>query len=319
MHIQVSGLASVSTSGLVLQINSLSSLSLYNILQDLFYVWFGLMILTVLCFILFLCFFTAILNVYFTVPHVRENARYMLFANMLINDTMYITAGLLLCLCSLFSVGIPMPICYFLLASSASTFRITPYNLAAMSLERYIAICFPLRHITFCTAQRSYVVIAVIWVVGFMPNVVDIFVLSASVDSVFFSLRVVCKQELAIVKPLQTFIRSLTFIASLAVVGLVICFTYIKVMLVARQIGSGSSSASKAGKTVMLHAFQLLLCMVSLTYSIMESSVRDYVQIVKLMNFLIFMCLPRFLSPLIYGIRDEVFSKCIRKMYCSKK
>uniref|UniRef100_A0A8C5LZ50 G-protein coupled receptors family 1 profile domain-containing protein n=1 Tax=Leptobrachium leishanense TaxID=445787 RepID=A0A8C5LZ50_9ANUR len=288
-----------------------------NIIAELFHVWLGLLSLVLFCFSFFLYFFTVILKVYFTSPHVRENARYVLFAHMLINDTLYIISGLVLMLYSIFIVSIPVPICYTLFTLSSTTFRVTPFNLAAMSLERYIAICFPLRHITLCTPQRSYVAIALIWVAGIMPNVVDILILSASVERSYFSLYIICKQELILVNPLQSTMRTLTFILTLAQVFLVIIFTYVNVMLVARQFGSGSSSASKAGKTVMLHAFQLFLCMLSLTSSISEY-VTAYNSVYKVINFLILMCLPRFLSPLIYGLRDEVFSKCIRKMYSLK-
>ncbi|XP_063296932.1 odorant receptor 131-2-like [Pelobates fuscus] len=290
-----------------------------NIIADLFYVWLGLVSLTLLCFSFFLYFFSVILYVYFTAPHVRENARYVLFAHMLINDTMYIVAGLLLVLDSMFFISIPVPVCYMLLTLAASTFRVTPYNLAAMSLERYVAICYPLRHVTLCTPQRSYLVIALIWVLGMTPNLLDLLILNSSVDGTFFSLSLICRQEFVIVNPLQGTMRTLTFILTLTLVVLVILITYINVMLVARQFGSGSSAASKAGKTVMLHAFQLLLCMMSLTSSISEQHVTAYSPVYKIFNFLFFMCLPRFLSPLIYGIRDEVFSKCIRKMYFLKQ
>ncbi|XP_063296990.1 odorant receptor 131-2-like [Pelobates fuscus] len=213
-----------------------------NIVDNLFNVWLGLLILTLLCFCFFLCFFTVILIIYFTTPHVRENSR---FAHMLINDTLYMIAGLLLCLCALFKITMPLSICYFFLAFSASTFRITPYNLAAMALERYIAICFPLRHIAFCTPQRSYTVIAFIWLMRILPIVADMFVRSASVEIMFFSQCVICRQEFAVVKPIQTTIRSLTFIVALSIVGLTILYTYVKVTLVARKVGSGSSAASK--------------------------------------------------------------------------
>ncbi|XP_075053750.1 odorant receptor 131-2-like [Mixophyes fleayi] len=276
------------------------------------------LILTVICFCFFLYFICIVLIVYFTAAHVRDNSRYVLFAHMLINDTMYLSLGLFLALAYQF-LYIPASICYFILVITTTTFRVTPYNLAAMALERYLAICYPLRYLMFCTVQRSYSVIIVIWYLGLLPNIADVIVLSTLAKKNFFSQSLVCKHENFIVHPVQNTIRSFTFIGILILVAFVILFTYIKVMLVARKTGSGQSSASKARKTIMLHAFQLLLCMVSLTSTITESYGGGYVTLV---NFLVFMCVPRLLSPLIYGVRDEVFRKCIRNMFstiCSDK
>ncbi|XP_063810586.1 odorant receptor 131-2-like [Pseudophryne corroboree] len=268
-------------------------------------------VLTMISICFFLYFICIVLIVYFTAPHVRENSRYVLFAHMLINDTMYLSLGLFLALAhQLFFI--PVPLCYFILSITTATFRVTPYNLAVMSLERYLAICYPLQYPMLCTVQRSYSVISVMWIVGLLPNVADVIVLSISVKKDFYSQRLLCKQEKFLVQPVQTTIRSVTFLGSLIMVALVILITYIKVMMVARKTGSGQSSATKAGRTVMLHAFQLLLCVVSLTSIITESYGGMYM---VLFNFLVFMCLPRLLSPLIYGIRDEVFRKCIRNIY----
>ncbi|XP_075706093.1 uncharacterized protein LOC142740479 [Rhinoderma darwinii] len=271
--------------------------------------------LTIFCFCLYLYFMAVLLIVYFTTPHVRDNARYILFAHMLINDTLYLIVTLFLLFAHRFNVYNQVSICYFTLTLATTTFRVTPYNLAAMAFERYIAICFPLRHAILCTAKLTYSVMVVMWFVGLLPCVADFVVLIHSVGKDFFSQYVLCKPEWLIVQPVQNTLRSSTYIGSLLLVALVILFTYIKVMLVARKSGSAKSSASRAGRTLILHTFQLMLCMMSLTSSVTESYQGDYISILIMANFLFFMCLPRLLSPLIYGIRDEVFSKCIKKMY----
>ncbi|XP_072254722.1 odorant receptor 131-2-like [Pyxicephalus adspersus] len=259
----------------------------------------------------FLYFISNILAAYFANHHVRENSRYILFAHMLINDTMYLSLGLLLGVAYQF-LYIPIPICCFLVVITTATFLITPYNLAAMSLERYIAICFPLRYPMFCTAKRSYLTIAVMWIVGIIPNLADFAVLIRSVAKEFFLQSVLCKQEELTVNRIQSTIRSFVYISTLVLVALIIFFTYVQVMIIAKKTDSSKSSASKSGKTVMLHAGQLLLSIVSLASIITEAYGGQYM---VMANFLLFMCVPRLLSPLIYGIRDEVFSKCIRKMY----
>ncbi|XP_040195524.1 odorant receptor 131-2-like [Rana temporaria] len=287
--------------------------SQYNQLyQNAKFVFF---VIIIFCFCFFIYFILVLLMVYFTTPHVRENARYILFAHMLINDTMYLSLGLFLCLGFGFLLYIPVPICYVLVTCATATLRITPYNLAIMALERYVAICFPLKHIMLCTARRSYFAIAVMWFVGLLPNVADFIVLISSVEVKFFSRNLLCRQQSLLVLPAQNTIQFSTYIASFILVSLVILFTYIKVMLIARKTGSGKSSASKAGRTLILHAVQLFLCLLSLTSSFSELYQGDFYYFVMMLNFLMFMCLPRLLSPLIYGIRDEVFSKSIKKMY----
>ncbi|KAM3936212.1 odorant receptor 131-2-like [Leptodactylus fuscus] len=284
----------------------------YEILLIVFF------ILAFLFFSFFIYFIVVLLIVFFTTPHVQENTRYILFAHMLINDTLYLIMGLVLSVFYTYVRYVPMPICYVMVTIANITFKVTPYNLAAMALERYIAICFPLRYAMFCTTQRTYFVIAAMWFVGLFPNVVDFTVLMVSAEKTFFSQRLACTQASLVAQPLQSILMSLSFIGSLILVAFIILFTYIKVMLIARKTNSKTSAASKAGKTLMLHAIQLLLCLLSLTFTFTESYNGESVLIVVDFYFLIFMCLPRLLSPLIYGIRDEVFSKHIKKMYSAK-
>ncbi|XP_075449578.1 odorant receptor 131-2-like [Ascaphus truei] len=273
------------------------------------------LILLVLCFCIFLYFLTIILSVYFTTAHIRENTRYVLFVYMLINDTLYLVLGFFLVVFNIYVINLPVPLCIVLVILSLTSFMATPYYLAVMSLERYVAICYPLRHAQLCTPQRSHAAIAIIWAVGFSPCVADFIALSSSVETKYFSLSGICGRPMLIKTPMQNNMRYITIIFSFTLVGLIIVYTYIRIMLIARKLSSNKSSAFKAGKTVILHAFQLLLCMSAFTSHFTETYLKDYFAFFPITNFLLLMCLPRFLSPFIYGIRDEVLRKYIIKWH----
>ncbi|MEE6473269.1 hypothetical protein FKM82_009924 [Ascaphus truei] len=275
----------------------------------------ALLILLVLCFCFFLYFLTIILCVYFTTAHIRENTRYVLFVYMLINDTLYLFLSFFLLVFNIYKIELLVPLCIVLVILPLTSFMATPYNLAVMALERYVAICYPLRHAELCTPQRSHAAIAIIWALGFLPCVADFIALSSSVGTNYFYLTGICDRATFIKTPVQNTMRFINLVLSFTMVGLIIMYTYIRIMLIARKLSSGKSSAFKAGKTVMLHAFQLLLCMTAFTSQFTEIYLKDYFAFLQITNFLLFMCLPRFLSPFIYGIRDEVFRKYIIKWH----
>ncbi|XP_018425198.1 PREDICTED: olfactory receptor 2AT4-like [Nanorana parkeri] len=266
-------------------------------------------IIIVLSHCTFLYFVIIILRVFFTSANIRETARYVLFIHMILNDTLYLIMAFVLYVASVYYVYIPVPFCYIMLTISTSTFRVTPYNLAVMSLERYVAVCYPLSHSQLCSPRRSTITLALIWTVALLFNLADIVVLGSKVGKNFFSLSVICSRASMTRTTEQGTITLCSLSMSFSAVGLIILYTYIQVVLVARKIGSGKSSAFKAGKTIMLHAFQLMLCMMSFTSSVTETYLRRYQAFIGIINYLLFMCLPRLLSPLIYGLRDDTFRK----------
>ncbi|XP_075706077.1 odorant receptor 131-2-like [Rhinoderma darwinii] len=296
--------------------NVTRDLQVYDTVDDITRTVF--LILTLLCFTFFVYIISVLLKVFFTTPPIWENSRYVLFVHMLLNDTLYLAMGNLIVLSIMYSVYIPMPICYMLHTLAACSFRVTPYNLAAMSLERYVAICFPFRHFDFCNVRRARSAIVVIWLIGFSPSIADFTIIIYSTKNTFYSLHMLCDRSVMTIDRMQEIIRSIIYIFSFTSVALIILFTYSKVMLVARRFGSGGSSAVKAGKTVMLHALQLLLCMVSFLSTVTLYYFPNCIPFFFIFNFLMFTCLPRLLSPLIYGIRDDVFNKYIKKLYSIK-
>ncbi|XP_040278448.1 odorant receptor 131-2-like [Bufo bufo] len=254
------------------------------------------------------------LKVFFTTAHMQEDPRYVFFVHMLINDTLYIVFTNFLVVSYMYAVYFPLILCFIINTLTGCIFLVTPYNLALMSLERYIAICFPLRRLQFCTPKRAKYAILVVWVIGLSLCLVNFIIALSLADRTFYSLYVLCDDSpMLSISPIIGQICNFINIFSFSGVALIIVFTYINVMLVARKIGSGSSSALKAGKTMMLHAFQLLLCMVAFMSNLSDVFVNNYLYLVIVTNYMLFTCVPRFLSPLIYGVRDEAFRKHIRK------
>ncbi|XP_061072307.1 odorant receptor 131-2-like [Conger conger] len=171
--------------------------------------------------------------------------RYILFGHMLLADSLQFLCSMLSYFIAVAKVYMTNGLCGVLLSLTNITTHISPLNLAVMVLERYSAICFPLRH------------------------------------------------------------------AEIATIGLIIIYTYIAIMVEAKSASSNKRKAAKAQNTVLLHLIQLGLCLSSLAVSALnelasrlEARTRSNVMYV---NFMVFIILPRCLSPLIYGMRDEMF------------
>ncbi|XP_073473942.1 odorant receptor 131-2-like [Aquarana catesbeiana] len=274
----------------------------------------SLLVVMLLGFCFFLYLMKIFLSIYFTTVQIRDTSRYNLFAHMLITDTVYLFLCLLLAVCSLYLVYLPFSVCYTTVAAVSTSFIVTPYNLAVMSLERYVAVCFPLRHTEICSVQNTFIAIAVMWVLGLVSPIVELIAVLFLINKDIFALKVKCNRLTVAIIPLQNSIKYMSIVFSLSMVGIILMFTYMKVIIVAKKISSGASFASKAGRTVMLHTFQLLLCMTSLISSFIDTIFADNVVFFQMTFFLVFMFLPRFLSPLIYGLRDEVFCKYLKKV-----
>ncbi|XP_073473930.1 odorant receptor 131-2-like [Aquarana catesbeiana] len=267
--------------------------------------------LIIVCLCFFLCFIVVIFSIFFTSPHLQEDARYIFFVYMLVNDTFFLLSGFTLMLGAVYFLYFPVPVCFILITVSFLTFRVTPATLAAMALEKYIAICHPLRHKDLCTPQRANVVFILICTALIIPNAADLGFMALSLRT--FNTSIICRKENLFVNPLQYVLRSLGLALCFVLVAIIILFTYIKITMVAHRVSSQSSCTSKARKTILLHTFQLLLCTMSLLSTIIDALPASQAMFLPSFNFFVFSCAPRFLSPIIYGIRDEYLRERIKK------
>lgn len=235
---------------------------------------------------------------------------------MVINDAIQLTTTTLLFILSYVLYRINVAVCCFFILLAVFTTRNTPVNLACMAIERYIAICKPLRHAQICTVRRTYVVISLIWFLCVAPDITDLFFTLATESLGFFHQSVFCLRSNIFKDPILAHKRLAFDILYFSCVFLTLVFTYLRILFAARMLATEKTSAQRARKTILLHGAQLFMCMLSY----ISPSVEIVLQLIfpgqileiRFANFLIVYVLPRFLSPVIYGFRDKKFRKHLK-------
>ncbi|XDV48643.1 hypothetical protein PO909_018030 [Leuciscus waleckii] len=232
-----------------------------------------------------LLLYTAFKNPVFT-----QEPRYILYMQLIINDIITLTVCVTLFVFTYLVPNMNVAICCILLLIASSVYKNTALNLAGMAIERYVAICYPLHHARICTVQNTKILIGIIWLMGALPGIVDLFVVLALRPLSFFTTSRMCYQQ-------NVYMCS---------VWVLLFYTYFNVLFSAKAAASGPAQAQKARRTILLHGVQLLLCTLSLFTTV------NYQSAIYFTTFTLTSILPRLLSPLIYGMRDQKFKKYMK-------
>ncbi|XP_028285612.1 odorant receptor 131-2-like [Parambassis ranga] len=240
----------------------------------------------------------------------NTNPRYILYIHLVINDIILLIMLTLLQLLSYIMLTLNVTFCAIMLMIAIISSLNNPLTLAVMAVECYIAICFPLSHPQICTIKKTYAVITVIWMLSTLSILPDLFVVLATESNEFFHSKVLCLRENIFKNPILNRKRDVTNIMFLVIVWFTLFYTYFRILFAAQ---AASANAKKARNTVMLHGFQLLLCMLSYLFNIMIEGLTSLFPkgglIIRYLVTLFIQILPRLISPMVYGLRDKTFRR----------
>ncbi|KAM3621395.1 uncharacterized protein V6R79_010705 [Siganus canaliculatus] len=269
-------------------------------------------IVTVLC--IFINFINSTLVHTFSKHQIfYSNPRYVLFIHLVINDMTQLLMSTLLHVISYAVYTINVPCCLILLIIVILATLNTPLNLAGMAVECYIAICIPLRHAQICTIKNTYILIGLIWTASALSILPDLFILLATEPLHFFHSQQFCFRDNVFRSTYSLKKRNASHIICLALVWIVLFFTYFSILFAAKEV---TENIKKARNTILLHGFQLLLCMLTYVKPMFEQGLvyflpKQYLNI-RFTFYVIIQILPRFVSPIVYGLRDQTFRKYMR-------
>ncbi|XP_075330704.1 odorant receptor 131-2-like [Odontesthes bonariensis] len=243
--------------------------------------------------------------------------RYILFAVTLFSDCLFLLITNVLLILSYFGFTIQTWLCLIIYIVSYVYTFVTPVTLTAMTLERFVAICIPLRHAELCSTRSAVYLILLIHGLSSVPCIVLLSIFFASATYSLYSQDGVCSAERFILYSWQGHLRSAISQFYFLIMCIIIVFSYAEIMKVAKAAsGESKKSTWKGLRTVILHAFQLLLCLIQLWCPFIEAAVLQidlmlYID-VRYFNYITFILAPRCLSPLIYGLRDKMFFNALK-------
>ncbi|XP_028285615.1 odorant receptor 131-2-like [Parambassis ranga] len=240
----------------------------------------------------------------------KMNPRYILFIHLVLNDLILLTTSI--CLFIFIFIFQTVSICLVFLLPPVLTAHNSPLILAFMAAECYISVCVPLRYETICTVKRTYIVIGTIWIISSLTILPDVFILFATEPLEFFNSRVFCERDNVFRSSYSVNKRNTSHIMFLVVVWITLFYTYFRILFVAK---AAASNAKKARTTILIHGFQLLLCTMVYVQPLLNKVLTGSFPAASMffVSFIIFQILPRFLSPIIYGLRDKTFSKYLTR------
>ncbi|XP_053702439.1 odorant receptor 131-2-like [Synchiropus splendidus] len=252
-----------------------------------------------------------------------ETSRYVLLTNLLVADSLYLLVSQVLYIFANSRVFLSYPVCGTLILYAMLTESIFPLTLAEMSIERYVAVCFPLRHSSIVTMRSTAAAIALVWAFSFVNVLIRVVLMCQFPFEELDSLEMhrVCDTFVVLLTPVAAEYDRVYNIFVFSFSGLIIMFSFIAVVITARSASSDRNSARKAQSTLLLHMIQLVLGLsprISLPVSVALFQVMSWINYVRLMNvtYVFLILLPRGLSPLIYGLRDQAIRPMLLSNLC---
>ncbi|XP_059208034.1 odorant receptor 131-2-like [Centropristis striata] len=242
----------------------------------------------------------------------RETSRYILLFNLLFADTVQMALSQLSYLLAACTIWLTYPVCGVLTMLANLTNLISLFTLVVMSLERFVAVCYPLRHSTIITIRNTEVAIFVVWTFNSLNILIQVILLSdfPFEDLETLQMKDFCTRERMLLGPMSVvYHKTSTYFVFVSVV-VVVTSSYIGVIIAARSASTNKASAQKARNTLLLHLVQVGLMILSSLYIPVAIAISKFLNrliFLRIVN-VIYVCIvifPRCLSSLIYGIRDQ--------------
>ncbi|KAM3874710.1 olfactory receptor 52B2-like [Diretmus argenteus] len=196
------------------------------------------------------------------------------------------------------------------------------FILAAMSFDRYVAICMPLRYSSFMTPRVIMCIISLIWGLDFVL-IVSLFSLQTRLPRCTSAIMNVFCDNPSLLKLTcgNTTINNVVGLFNTAAMQLVSVsvqtFSYVKILITC-LVTSKSEAKTKAVNTCVAQLAIFIMFEVVGTFTILSHRFKDVsADLQKIMGMLIFI-LPPLLNPIVYGLNTSEIRSTLLRIFKNK-
>ncbi|XP_078420761.1 putative G-protein coupled receptor 148 [Cetorhinus maximus] len=304
---------------------------LYNLMRE----WFlnmphwrmhVLVIPPVVCLFASLLATPLVLWAIFSNSKLRQETRYLLLANTLVNDLFYSILNTFIAILNAADIGMPKVVCETLLFLLTVAYLNGILTITATVVDTYVAISWPLRYPSLLPRSRTIKIIACILILSTSSSSILLITILWAQEKPF-SLLQTCVVPLVLLScPLGTTLLKSSF--GITVLYFLICLILISsfhVMLYCKTRASGIwVSNSRASQTYLIHSVLLIVYFSPLVVLVIGGVLfgmhliefHSAVWIIVSINNV--PMLPKAVNPYIYGLRYREIANTIRSIFSLK-
>uniref|UniRef100_A0A672RQ59 G-protein coupled receptors family 1 profile domain-containing protein n=1 Tax=Sinocyclocheilus grahami TaxID=75366 RepID=A0A672RQ59_SINGR len=244
-------------------------------------------------------------------PLLRQENRYLLLANMLFADMLFLAINLAMVSCN--SMGLYMPhwLCEFMKLSMVMTYSTSVLTITLMVVDTYVAVRWPLRYKEILPPSRARKIIMSLWVMAAVCPV-SLLVMFEVVMGKDKQSRPVCLVLIALHSLEQKMKVGIHFyfiiVVSLCTALIVYC--YIHLYIITKTSGIWRSRYSRARMTLLAHTLLLMMYFIpalvfAVELALLKRTLDDVGVWINLVNMCVLMLLPRCCTPCLYILSDS--------------
>ncbi|XP_045906874.1 probable G-protein coupled receptor 148 [Micropterus dolomieu] len=250
----------------------------------------------------------------------RQETRYLLVANTLTADMLFLVLNLATVICNAAQAQMPWLVCELLTAVSVSAYCCAILTVTLMVADTYAAVRWPLHYHDILPPARTHRILVGVWVLSAVYPFTLLIMMEAGSENPHE------KMAVCLVLISLGFIKNMTgihiyFFVTALICTVLILYCYVRLYMVTRTQGIWQSRFSRARVTLLVHGVLLLLYFTPGFVFILELALfqrKDISQDARVwintINMCVFMVLPRAFAPYLYGLRYRELSDTLMQL-----